>query len=125
MMKPDPMPQPVLMNTVALRAVSIALRAGKDLATCASRPVSARAGAAVADRAGGTGRPAKTAVDCASCGPAGVTLAGARGCRKYQAREVLMMAVAAIPPQPNPESIRSCRTPEAVPPAWCWANFAK
>src|ERR1700730_16308981 len=41
MMKPDPMPQPVLMNTVALRAVSIALRAGKVFASCASRPLSA------------------------------------------------------------------------------------
>jgi hypothetical protein len=43
-MNPEPIPHPVLMKTVALRAASTALRAGKDLASCASRPEAVRAG---------------------------------------------------------------------------------
>src|SRR5439155_1334256 len=66
MMKPDPMPQPVLMNTVALRAVSMALRAGKLLASCASRPRSACGKGPAADGADGAGGAGGAAPICAA-----------------------------------------------------------
>src|SRR5256885_6311489 len=94
MMKPDPMPQPVLMNTVALRAVSMALRAGKVLASCASRPRSACGREPAADGAGGAARicPAPLA---ALAG--GARVAGAVACprRTYQASAMLNIAVRA------------------------------
>jgi len=46
-MNPEPTPRPLRMNTVELRAVSIALRAGKDLASWASRPSRTRGGSAL------------------------------------------------------------------------------
>src|SRR3981189_1788636 len=107
MMKPDPMPQPVLMNTVALRAVSIALRAGKVLASWASRPRSACGDGPAANGAGGAG-PIGAASVAAVAGAAGA-IACPR--RKYQASAVLSIAVRASAPQPKPVSARSSRPP--------------
>src|SRR6267378_4047569 len=109
MMKPDPIPQPVLMNTVALRAVSIALRAGKVFASWASRPLSACADGP-ADGIGGAD-PIRTASVAAVAGAASVAGAIARPRRKYQASAVLSIAVRASAPQPKPGSARSSRAP--------------
>src|SRR5882762_9024344 len=103
MMKPDPMPQPVLMNTVALRAVSIALRAGKVVASCASRPLSACAVGPADDGACGAA-PICAAPVVAVAGAASVAGAIARPRRKYQASAVLSIAVRASAPQPKPAS---------------------
>src|ERR1700726_3729323 len=103
MMKPDPMPQPVLMNTVALRAVSIALRAGKVFASCASRPLSVCADGPAADGACGA-TPICAAPVAAAAGAASVAGASARPRRKYQASAVLSIAVMASAPQPKPVS---------------------
>src|SRR5256885_3620518 len=105
MMKPDPMPQPVLMNTVALRAVSMALRAGKVLASCASRPRSACGKEPAADGAGGAARicPAPLA---ALAGGARAARAVACPRRTHQARAMLSIAVRARAPQPQPLSGR-------------------
>src|SRR5438105_3639460 len=94
MMKPDPMPQPVLMNTVALRAVSMALRAGKVFASCASRPRSACGRDPAADGAGGAA-PIWAAPLAALAGSAGV--AGEVACprRTYHASAALSIAVRA------------------------------
>src|SRR5204862_7866675 len=85
MMKPDPMPQPVLMNTVALRAVSMALRAGKVLVSCASRPRSACGKVPAVDGADGAGgaAPICAAPLSALAGDAGV--AGAEECPRKTA----------------------------------------
>src|ERR1700716_357116 len=126
MMKPDPMPQPVLMNTVALRAVSIALRAGKVLASWASRPRSACGDGPAANGAGGAG-PIGAASVAAVAGAA--SAAGAIACprRKYQASAVLSIAVRASAPQPKPVSARSSRPPpeRLAVDAPCLADFAK
>src|ERR1700731_921299 len=106
MMKPDPMPQPVLMNTVALRAVSIALRAGKVFASWASRPRSACAAGPAENGAGG-GLPRGAAAVAALAGEAGVPGARAFPRRKYQASAVLSIAVRASAPQPKPASAPS------------------
>src|ERR1700726_2011601 len=71
MMKPDPMPQPVLMNTVALRAVSIALRAGKVFASWASRPRSACAAGPAENGAGGARPPTEPRLSPLVARPAG------------------------------------------------------
>src|SRR5438045_3629544 len=129
MMKPDPMPQPVLMNTVALRAVSMALRAGKVLASCASRPRSACGKDPAADGAGGAdgAAPVCAAPLLALAGRAGV--AGEVACprRTYQASAALSIAVRASALQPKPLSgSSSCAAPERLSiSACCWANFAK
>src|SRR5258705_11868194 len=103
MMKPDPMPQPVLMNTVALRAVSIALRAGKVLASCASRPLSACAVGPADDGACGAA-PICAAPVAAAAGAASVAGAIARPRRKDQARAVLRIPGRARPPPPKPRA---------------------
>src|ERR1700730_6697472 len=110
MMKPDPMPQPVLMNTVALRAVSIALRAGKVFASWASRPRGAW-GHGPADNGAGAAGPIGAASVATVAGAGSV--AGAIACprRKYQASAVLSIAVRASAPQPNPVSAPSSRAP--------------
>src|SRR6202171_239989 len=125
MMKPDPTPQPVLMNTVALRAVSIALRAGKVFASCASRPLSACADGPTDDGACGAA-PICAAPVAAVAGAASVGGAIARPRRKYQASAVLSMAVRASALQPKPVSGGSWRAaPERLAiSACCWANFA-
>src|SRR5882762_2715887 len=131
MTKPDPMPQPVLMNTVALRAVSIALRPGKVLASCASRPLSACAVGPADDGACGAA-PICAAPICAApvaavAGAASVAGAIARPRRKYQASAVLSIAVRASAPQPKPASGLASPGPSErlVIHACCWANFAK
>src|SRR6202045_2753617 len=70
MMKPDPIPQPVLINTVALRAGPIALRAGKVFASWASRPRSACAAGPAEDGAGGA-PPTETRLSTLVARPAG------------------------------------------------------
>src|ERR1700726_3926345 len=109
MMKPDPMPQPVLMNTVALRAVSIALRAGKVFASWASRPRSACGDGPADNGAGAAGPIGASVATVASAG----SVAGAIACprRKYQASAVLSIAVRARAPQPKPVSAPSSRAP--------------
>src|SRR5436190_1427563 len=129
MMKPDPMPQPVLMNTVALRAVSMALRAGKVLVSCASRPRSACGKGPAVDGADGAGgaAPICAAPLAALAGDAGV--AGEVACprRTYQASAMLSIAVRASALQPKPLSgSSSCAAPERLAiSSCCWANFAK
>src|SRR5467141_4371151 len=103
MMKPDPMPQPVLMNTVALRAVSMALRAGKVLASRASSPRSACGKDPAADGAGGAA-PICAAPLAALAGNAGVAGEVAWPRRTYQASAVLTRAVRASALQPKPPS---------------------
>src|SRR5579862_8477884 len=93
-MNPEPIPQPVLMNTVALRAVSMGLRAGKLLASCASSPSSpCSAGAA------GSG----TVAGAAAAGAAAPTGAGALGRvrSRYHAAALLRRAVSTMAPQPK------------------------
>src|SRR5437016_9202434 len=112
MMKPDPMPQPVLMNTVALRAVSMALRAGKVLASWASRPRSACGKDPAPDGAGGAA-PICAAPLAAVAGNAGVAGEVAWPRRTYQASAVLTMAVRASALQPKPlTGSSSCAAPE-------------
>src|SRR4030081_194342 len=114
MMKPDPMPQPVLMNTVALRAVSIALRAGKVLASWASRPRGGGGAAPAANGAGGAG-PIGAASVAAVAGAASVAGAIAWPRKKYQASAVLSIAVRASAPQPKPAAAgSSCAPPERL-----------
>src|SRR5437588_4451015 len=135
MMKPDPMPQPVLMNTVALRAVSMALRAGKVLASCASRPRSACGkgpaadGADGADGAGGAGGAAPICAAPLAALAGGTGVAGEVACprRTYQASAMLSIAVRASALQPKPLSgSSSCAAPERFAiSSCCWANFAK
>jgi len=116
-MNPDPSPHPVRMNTVALRASSIALRAGDDSASCASRPEDAEAVAG--DAPGGAERGA---------GGGALTLAGVfpRPCMKPYTIAPVIRAVSAIPPSPIPDG--SGRDPLCGGAAWsdccCW-NFAK
>src|SRR5258705_11461668 len=103
MMKPDPMPQPVLMNTVALRAVSIALRAGKVLASCASRPLSACAVGPADDGACGAA-PICAAPVAAAAGTASVAGAIARPRRKDPASGGLRIAGGGGAPPPKTAS---------------------
>ena len=131
-MKPDPMPQPVLMNTVALRAVSMALRAGKVLASCASRPRSACGKGLAADGADGADGAGGAAPICAAPLAAlagGTGVAGEVACprRTYQASAMLSIAVRASALQPKPLSgSSSCAAPERFAiSSCCWANFAK
>src|SRR5437763_12093969 len=101
MVKLERIPQLVMMNTVALRAVSIALRAGKVLASCASRPLSSRAEEAIAEGAGASG-PRDVRCAAGRAGAVGAAPAGVRPRISPQTRTTLTIAVRVIAPQPDP-----------------------